>query len=293
MIDPKASTKGLILGFLGVLFFSLSLPATRVAVAELGVDFVTAVRLAGAGVLAAGLILSQRSRQPTWSEWKLLAAVIAGVVIGFPFFSALAMRHVDASHGGVVLAALPLLTAMAGAFFAGERPSPGFWLCAAGGALTVLLFVLTRSQGDAALADVYLLISAILAAIGYASGGLLARSMPGLTVIAWALAASLPLALLSVWLSWPATIANVSNQAWLAQAYVAIGAQFFGFYFFYQGLALGGIARVGQIQLLQVYLTMAFGALLLGEQIDFWMLVAAAITIGFVWIGRSMAIKTR
>lgn len=287
-----ASSKGLWLGFLGVVIFSLSLPATRVAVAELGADFVTAVRLSGAGALATFLLIVQRSPRPSWAQWQLLAWVIAGVVIGFPLFSALAMRHVDASHGGVVLAALPLLTAIAGAYFAGERPSVGFWMCAVGGALTVLVFVLTRSEGAAAMADIYLLAAAILAAIGYASGGLLARSMPGLTVIAWALAASLPLALPFLWLTWPANITQTSTAAWIAQGYVAVGAQFLGFYFFYKGLAIGGIARVGQVQLMQVYLTMGFGALLLGEHIDLVMLAAALITVSFVWLSRQMVIKT-
>ena len=293
MSTDAAVHKGLLFGFAGIVIFSLSLPGTRVAVAEIGAEFVTAVRLAGAGLLAIGLLLWQRSVWPAIRQWRLLLAVIAGVVVGFPLFTALAMRSVDASHGGVVLAALPLLTAIAGATLAGERPSRGFWLCAAGGTATVLIFVLSRSQGSAALADIYLLLAAIFAAVGYAAGGLLARSMPGLTVISWALAASLPIALLVLFLSWPAQIADVSAKAWFAQAYVTVGAQFLGFYFFYKGLALGGIARVGQVQLLQVYLTLGFSAVLLDEHIDTPMIVAAAITVGFVWAGRKMAITQK
>lgn len=192
MGEQRRASQGLWLGFLGVLIFSLSLPATRVAVAELGAGFVTAARLSGASLLAIGLLLSKRAIWPNRDQWLLLLAVIAGVVIGFPLFTSLAMLSVDASHGGVVLAALPLLTAIAGAWLAGERPSAQFWICAFGGALTVLVFVVSRSQGGAALADLYLLLAAILAAIGYAAGGLLARSLPGLTVISWALASSLP-----------------------------------------------------------------------------------------------------
>ncbi|MEZ5826782.1 MAG: DMT family transporter [Geminicoccaceae bacterium] len=285
------SHKGLLLGFLGVAIFSLSLPATRIAVIDLPPAFVTAVRLAGAGLLSAAFLAFHRSAPPRREEAGLFAAVIAGVVIGFPFFSALAMETVDSSHGGVVLALLPLCTAIAAMAFGGERPSAVFFLWAALGTLTVLAFVLYRSHGGIAAGDLFLVLAAAFASMGYAAGGALARRRAGLEVISWALFVSLPISLPAAWLTAPPDLTNAGGAAWAGTVYATVFAQFAGFYFFYRGLALGGIARVGQIQLLQVYMTMAAGAILLGEQIDPAMLGAALLTMLFVWLGRNAQVR--
>ena len=285
------SRKGILLGFLGVAIFSLSLPATRIAVADLPPEFVTAVRLAGAGCLSAIYLAFNRSPRPAAGERFHLLGVITGVVIGFPLFSALAMQSVDSSHGGVVLALLPLCTAMAAMAFGGERPGAIFFLWATLGTLTVLAFVLHQSGGGLATGDLFLVLAAIFAAIGYAAGGVLARRRPGLEVIAWALFLSLPLSIPTLFLTAPPSFADVGPGAWAGTVYATVFAQFFGFFFFYRGLALGGIAKVGQIQLLQVYLTMAAGALLLGETIDPVMIGAALLTMLFVWLGRNAQVR--
>jgi drug/metabolite transporter (DMT)-like permease len=197
------------------------------------------------------------------------------------------MRTVDASHGAVVLAVLPLLTAAAGALLAGERPSARFWLWAALGCFSVLAFALTRSRGGLAAGDLHLLAAALLAAVGYAVGGRLARNVPGLLVIAWALLASLPLlAAVGWWWLWPLVNLRASAVAWGCFAYVAVMSQFVGFFFWYRGLALGGVARVGQVQLLQTFFTLAASALLLGERVDVPTLVFAFATLLMVWLAQ-------
>lgn len=276
----------MLLGLLGVLVFSLTLPATRRAVQEMPAAVVGLGRAVPAGLLALAVVLTA-GRWPRRAEIPSVLACAAGVVFGFPLLSALALRTVDASHGAVVLAALPLLTAVAGALLAGERPSPRFWLWAALGSLAVLAFALSRSRGALAAGDAYLLAAAALAAVGYAVGGRLARDAPGLLVIAWALTASLPpLLVAGWWWLWPTVNWQASAAAWGCFAYVAVMSQFLGFYFWYRGLALGGVARVGQVQLLQTFFTLAASALLLGERLDASTMGFAVVTLVFVWLAR-------
>jgi len=276
----------MLMGLVGVLVFSLTLPVTRRAVQEMPAELVGLGRTLPAALL--GLIVVALSRRlPTRGELPAVAVCALGVVFGFPLLSALAMRTVDASHGAVVLAVLPLLTAVAGALLAGERPSPRFWLWAALGCLSVLTFALARSRGGLAAGDLHLLAAALLAAVGYAVGGRLARTVPGLLVIAWALLLSLPfLAALGWWWLWPLVNLRASAVAWGCFAYVAVMSQFVGFFFWYRGLALGGVARVGQVQLLQTFFTLGASALLLGERIDTATLVFASVTLAMVWLAR-------
>lgn len=278
--------KGYALGLVGMLLFSLSLPATRLAVPELGPEFVTAARVGLAGLLAACYLAVTRKRPPPRRHWPDLGLVVAGVVIGFPLFSALAMREVEASHGGVVLAIMPLMTVVTGALVAGERPSARFWLAAIGGTSVVLAFVLYRSGGHLVVADLYLLAAGLSAAFGYAGGGRIATRLPALDVIAWALAATLlPAALLTL-VYWPTEPLQVSAQAWWAVVYAAAFPQFIAFFFWYSGLASGGIGKIGQLQLLQVYCTLGFSALLLGERTDLVTWLAALLTMVFIWLAR-------
>jgi drug/metabolite transporter (DMT)-like permease len=275
----------MLMGLVGVLVFSLTLPATRRAVQEMPAELVGLGRTIPAALL--GLIVAALSRRlPTLRELPAVALCALGVVFGFPLLSALAMRTVDASHGAVVLAVLPLLTAAAGALLAGERPSPRFWLWAVLGCLSVLAFALARSRGGLAAGDLYLFVAALLAAVGYAGGGRLARTVPGLLVIAWALILSLPFLAVIGWWLWPLVNLQASAVAWGCFAYVAVMSQFVGFFFWYRGLALGGVARVGQVQLLQTFFTLAAGALLLGERVDMPTLVFAFVTLLLVWLAR-------
>jgi drug/metabolite transporter (DMT)-like permease len=284
--SSHAERLSLLLGFIGVVVFSLTLPVTRRAVMELPAEFVGFGRIALAGLASVPTLVLLRAPLPRRQELPIFAMVIGGVVFGFPVLTTLALQHVHASHGAVVLGVLPLLTAAAAAIIGGERPRPAFWFYALLGGLTVMAFALLRSQGGLAAADFLLLIACGLSAMGYAAGAVLARSMPGIAVIAWALVVSMPLAALIAALHLPALPAAVSWTAWSAFLYVALGSQFLGFLFWYKGLAMGGIARVGQIQLLQTFLTLAFSALLLGEDLDLLTWFFAALTVAIVWLGR-------
>ena len=291
MQAEQAIVKGYALGFVGMLLFSLSLPATRMAVPELGPGFVTAARLGLAGLMAAAYLMAAAKRPPARRHWRDLALVVAGVVLTFPLFTALAMREVGASHGGVVLAIMPLMTVATGALVAGERPSRQFWLAALGGTGVVLAFVLYQGGGRLAWADIFLVMAGLGSATGYAAGANMALRLPALEVIAWALVAALLPSLALCLALWPADPAAVSGRAWGAVLYVAAFPQFLAFLFWYRGMALAGVGKVGQLQLLQVYCTLAFSALFLGERVDLVTWLAALLTVLFVWLARRAPVE--
>jgi drug/metabolite transporter (DMT)-like permease len=286
MTHSNDETLGYLLGLLAVAAFALTLPATRLAVRWFDPVFVGLGRALGAAVLAGAFLLLSRQRLPSRSEARSLVVVAAGVVVGFPLLSAWAMRHVDASHGGVVLGILPLATAAAGALFARERPSWRFWLCAVVGAALVAGYALRQSRGAFEWADVALFGAVLSAGIGYAEGARLARTLGGLQVISWALVCSAPVLVVPVLLSAPSTL-HMPLQAWIAFGYVMVISQFLAFVPWYRGLALGGIAKVGQTQLLQPFLTIVASALLVGEAGDGATWIVAALVVAIVAIGKS------
>jgi drug/metabolite transporter (DMT)-like permease len=217
--------------------------------------------------------------------------VAAGVIFGFPLLSAWGMQRVPAAHGGVVLGILPLVTAMAGAVILRERPSLGFWLMSLLGGGAVVAFSLLRGGGGLSLGHLALLGSVACAAVGYAEGARLSRSLGGWQVICWALVIAFPLLLVPVV---PAVLLHGlpgSPESWAAFFYVALFSQLFGFFAWYRGLALGGVARVSQVQLLQTFLTIAASALLLGEAIDGLTLGFAVFVVASVALGRRMPVR--
>jgi drug/metabolite transporter (DMT)-like permease len=292
--DPKADElRGFLYGLAGVVIFGLTLPATRLAVAELDPLLVGLGRSLVAAVLAAGALLATRHPWPALGDLPLLAVTAAGVIFGFPAFSALALVSAPAGHGGIILAILPLATAIAGVVIAGERPSPGFWLCGLAGSLAVLGFAgldgAFASSGLGA-ADLLFLAAIAAAAIGYTSGAILAQRLGGWQTISWTLLLAAPvLALVVPLLAGPINW-DASPHAWAGFGYVALMSQFIGFFFWYKGLALGGIAKVGQVQLIQTFVTLAGAALLLGERIGPLQIGFAVLVVVIVAIGRRMRV---
>lgn len=278
--------KGLWFGFLGVASFSLTLPATRTAVIAFDPVVVTLGRALVAALLSGLLLWLSRQRWPTRSQWASLTVVAAGVVLGFPLLSAWAMRQVPASHGAIVLGLLPLATAGAGALRAGERPSRSFWLASLAGSAAVIGFALATGAGALQAADLALLGAVLAAAIGYAEGGRLARELGSWQVISWALILAAPFLLIPMALAVGAHGISGPPSAWAAFGYVAIISQLLGFFAWYKGLALGGVARVSQLQLLQPFMTMIASWLLWGEQLTLIGLGAAVIVAGTVALGR-------
>lgn len=298
---------GLLLGLAGVAAFAVTLPATRLAVAEMPVWTVGFGRGALAGLAALVLLLALRAPRPRRSDLPALAATVLGVVFGFPLLTTWAMQSVPAAHGGVVIGVLPLATALAAALVAGERPSLRFWMTALLGSAAVVTFALldgsAATEGSAmgrgaslsiglTLGDLALLLAVVAAGLGYASGARLSRHLPGWAVICWALVLSLPVMLPAAAVSWavaPPKAAGVG--AWAGFFYVALVSQLAGFFVWYRGLALGGVARVGQVQLLQPFLTLIAAALLLAEPITPATLVFAVLVVGLVAIGRQQPVR--
>jgi drug/metabolite transporter (DMT)-like permease len=291
IVRINRETLGLGYGFLGVLGFSLTLPATRAAVADFDPIFVGLGRAVVAAVLAMIFLSATRQPLPKGKYWGSLIIVAAGVIFGFPLLSAWAMQQLPASHGAIITGLIPLATAITATIRLGERPSAKFWLASIVGSSAVVLFALVSGSGQIQVADMTLLAAVVAAAIGYAEGGYLAQIMGGWQVICWALVIAAPVLVLPVAITIFQHGLIASSTAWLGFGYVSIISQLVAFFAWYQGMAIGGIARVSQIQLLQPFLTIMFSALLLGEQITPIMFIAAFVVIASVTLGKQALIK--
>jgi drug/metabolite transporter (DMT)-like permease len=288
-----AETRGMLLGLAGVAIFSLTLPFTRMAVAAFEPAFVALGRALVAALLAGAWLAWRRAPLPPRSALPQLAIVSLGCVIGFPWLTSIAMRTLPAAHGAVLVGILPLATAMFSALRGFEKPSLGFWLTAMLGSSLVIGYALRQSGGSLHAADLAIFAAVLLAAWGYAEGGRLSRTLGGQQVISWALLLSVPLVLpVVLWHSWGRwdSLLHAGARAWTGFAYVSVFSMFIGFFFWYRGMALGGVARVGQVQLLQPFLSMLGAALVLGESIDFSNILFALAVISVVAMGRKMQI---
>jgi drug/metabolite transporter (DMT)-like permease len=277
VVERAGSTRGVLLGALAVLGFSFSLPATRLAVEGLAPWFVGFGRAAGAGLLALGYLRITRAALPSPAQARRLAIVAAGVVVGFPLLTSLALTSQTAAHGAVVIALLPASTAVFAVLRAGERPSMAFWLASGAGLVAVLGFVALTGGfvGGPRTADLLLLGAVVITGMGYAEGGALARELGGGRTISWALVLSLPVTALVTLAAVAAGLGPGGTLAWLGFAYVTVVPQYLCFFAWYAGLALGGVARIGQVQLAQPVLTLIWSAVLLGERVTALMVAAA------------------
>ncbi|VAW89575.1 Permease of the drug/metabolite transporter (DMT) superfamily [hydrothermal vent metagenome] len=289
----KNETKGILLGLMGVSAFGLTLPATRVVVPHLDPIFIGLGRAVLAAVFAAIFLLWFRQKIPTKKQMYQLSVVALGVVVGFPVFSSWAMQYVSASHGGVVLGILPLATALVGVLIGSERPSFYFWLVSVIGSGFVILYALSQGSGGVQVADIALLGAIFSAAIGYAVGARLSKELGGWQVICWALVLAFPFILFPAISYAPESLSGVSVMEYASFLYLALVSQLFGFFVWYKGLALGGIARVSQIQLLQPFITLFASVLFLGEVIDIETMVFVLLVVGSVWLGKRMPIREK
>ena len=281
-----------IYGTLGVVGFSLTLPATRLAVAELDPTFVGLGRAIIAALIAGIALVIFHAPRPVGTQWLRLGGISIGVVIGFPLLSTWAMTTVPAAHGAVVVGLLPLSTALFGAWLADERPSLIFWLSTVVGSITIAFFSLWSGGGSFHTGDFLLLGAVIAAGFGYAEGARLSRELGAWQTISWALVISAPILLFPVLKTMPHNIAAIGWQSLSGFAYVSVVSMFFAFVVWYKGLALGGIARIGQLQLLQPFLTIAAAAVILHEHVSWAEIVAALIVITCVLIGRRAGVMT-
>jgi drug/metabolite transporter (DMT)-like permease len=265
-----------LLGFVGVLIFGGTLPATRIAVSAIDPIALTSLRTAIAGLCSLVLLLALRRPLPPRALLPQLVIAMLCVAVLFPFLMSLGMQTVDASHGGVVLGILPIGTALVAVLITHERPRPLFWIASFAGAALVIAFALRQGGGALSAGDWFLLASVIVSAVGYAFSGRLTSQMPGWEVISWVLVIALPVSIPAAMLTMPADVSHIPLKPWLGLLYVALFSQWIGFFAWNAGMAMGGIARVSQVQLLQPFVVFALAAVFNDEIVTLQTVLFAA-----------------
>jgi drug/metabolite transporter (DMT)-like permease len=297
---------GMLLGLIGVLMFSLSLPMTRLAVKQIDPVWLALARAELAAALSAAALIYYKVPFPAKPLWPKIFWTIIGVIFGFPIFSSISMRYTDASHGAVVNGLLPLATAIIVSFFSSERPSKAFWLSAFTGSALVVGFALWQSKGAIQIGDAAMLVAVLAGGIGYALGGKLAQAIGGWQAICWSLVCAAPVVLVAMaGLAWfrgglaeSLTLDHSANwqaitwQSWGAYLYVAIFSQLIGFFFWYGGMAIGGVARVSQVQLLQLFFTLGFASLVNHENVSVGTWIVGLLVVIVIIINKKAAVKT-
>jgi len=282
--------KGLFLGFIAVFVFGLTLPVTRFISPHFDPIFIGLGRAVLAALFATAFLAFYKSRLPSFEQSKLLFVVALGVVIGFPVLSAVAMQSLPAWHGGVVLGVLPLATAAASWVVSDERPSIGFWVIGSLGSMLVIAYSLLQGGGRFLLGDLALFLAVVSAAFGYAIGGKLSKELGGWQVICWALIIALPITLIPAIYYAPTDFDQLEFSTLAGFLYLSLASQLFGFFIWYKAMAIGGVARVSQVQLLQPFITIMASAWVLSEAIDGHTYIFVIAVVAIVAIGKRMPI---
>lgn len=284
-------SKGMLIGFIGILIFSLTLPVTKIAVISFNPYFIAFGRASLAGIFALAYLAFKKEPTPTKVDLVKFVVIALGIVFGFPILTTVAMTHGSSSHGAVILGMMPLATTVIGVLRFKERPSLGFWLVSLLGASLVVLYALLKSSGSFTYIDGLLVLGGISACIGYVEGGELSRKMNPRAVISWVLVISLPLNLVLAALTYSPEYIDAGAVAWTSFLYLSLFSMFLGFFFWYEGLAIGGIARVSQVQLTQPFCTLVAASILLGDSLTVMNLIFAVLVVSTVVLGRRMLIK--
>jgi len=284
-------TKGMLIGFIGILIFSLTLPVSKIAVLSFSPYFIAFGRAALAGIVALAYLIYKKEALPSKIDFGKFIVISLGVVFGFPIFTTVAMTQGSSSHGAVILGMMPLATTVIGVIRFKERPSLGFWLVSLLGAALVVIYALLKNAGSFTYIDGLLVLGGICACIGYVEGGELSRKMNPRAVISWALVISLPLNIVLSYLTFNSDYLEAGTIPWISFVYLSLFPMFIGFFFWYEGLAIGGIARVSQVQLIQPFCTLFAASILLGDSITVLNLVFAVLVVSTVILGKSMLVK--
>ena len=290
--EQKQTNQGMILGFIAVAIFSLTLPVTRQIIPYFDPIFIGLGRSIVAALVALPILLIFKQRFPNPTQVKQLLLAAVGVIAGFPVLTAFAMQTVPASHGSVVIGLLPLLTAVFAVIILHERPSLGFWVAAIVGALLVVAYSLLQGGMELHIGDIYLVGASILGALGYAMGAKVAKELGGWQVICWVNVFGFPFSLMGILLVKPDGFELVPASAWMGFFYLALASQLFGFFLWYKGLVIGGTARVSQTQLLQPFLSIIAAIVLLGEAVELRTYVFAIAVVLAIAVTRKMQIST-
>lgn len=286
-------SKGMLIGFIGILIFSLTLPVSKIAVLSFNPYFIAFGRAVLAGLFALIYLAYKKESVPTKVDFVKFVVIALGVVFGFPILTTVAMAHGSSSHGAVILGVMPLATTAIGVLRFKERPSLGFWLISLLGASLVVLYALLKSSGSLTYIDGLLVLGGISACIGYVEGGELSRKMNPRAVISWALVISLPFNIVMSWLTYSPEYLNAGAIAWTSFIYLSLFPMFLGFFFWYEGLAIGGIARVSQVQLIQPFCTLIAASILLGDPLTLMNLIFAVLVVSTVMLGKKMLVRRR
>jgi drug/metabolite transporter (DMT)-like permease len=280
-VSPPLSIAGIYWGLVGVAAFSFTVPVTRVAVGGLAPLFIGSGRAVIATLLAAAALILTRQRLPSGRHWWRLGVVAGGIVIGFPLLTSYALTITAATHGAVVIALLPAATAAMAVIRGRERPPRRFWIMATTGAGAALVFASVQGDGFGRLhwADLLLFGAVAAAAVGYAEGGLLSRELGSWQTVSWALVLSAPLMIVLSVVSALRQPPSATPAQWAAFGYLAVISMYLGFFAWYRGLAIGPMARVSQVQLVQPVLTILWAALLLGEPLSWTTVLGGAAVI--------------
>ena len=287
----KKETTGMLIGLVGVIIFGLTLPTSKLAVEVFHPAFVSFGRALIAGLAGLAYILINKAPIPSFSNIKKMLFIVFGIVVGFPYLMTLAMAKGSSSHGGIILGFMPLLTTIVGVIKFKERPSKGFWFASILGTSFVLIYALIQGSGSLSYMDFLLLSATIFSAIGYAEGAELSREISPKLVISWAVVIALPLnALVSFYFFEPSYL-NVDPKYWQALLFLGLFSMYIGFFFWYEGLSMGGISRVSQVQLLQPFITLLCAYLLLAEPLKPINFIFAALVVSSVLRGKQMLVK--
>ena len=281
---------GFLYGFIGVVIFAGSLPATRIGVMDFSPEFMTFARASIAGIIGLIFLITTKQLKPTYRQFKSLLLVASGVVIGFPLLTAFALQSITAARSIVFVGMLPLSTAIFAVICANEKPKPMFWIFAILGSSCVAGYMLLHDQGQILqIGDLYMIAAVLICGLGYAEGGKLSRELGGWQVICWALTIMLPIMLVLSFIYAPSNYSAIQTAPILGLIYVALFSTLIGFFFWYKGLALGGISKVGQIQLIQPFIGMVLSAVILHENIDLAMIIVSIAVVIFVGLAKKYA----
>ena len=281
----------MLIGFIGILIFSLTLPVSKIAVLSFDPYFIAFGRAFLAGIFALAYLIYKQAPWPQKLDWIKFVIIALGVVFGFPIFTTVAMKEGSSSHGAVVLGMMPLATTVIGVIRFKERPSIGFWLVSLLGAALVVVYALLKSSGGITYIDGLLVAGGICACIGYVEGGELSRRMNPRAVISWALVVSLPINIIASYYLFSSRYWAVDALAWTTFIYLSLFPMFLGFFFWYEGLAVGGIARVSQVQLIQPFCTLVAASVLLGDHLTMINMVFAFLVVSTVILSKRMLVK--
>ena len=286
-------SKGMLIGFIGILIFSLTLPVSKIAVLSFDPYFIAFGRASLAGLFALAYLLYQQAALPQKSDWLKFVIIALGVVFGFPILTTVAMKEGSSSHGAVILGMMPLATTVIGVIRFKERPSLGFWLVSLLGAALVVIYALLKSSGSFTYIDGLLVAGGICACIGYVEGGELSRRINPRVVISWALVISLPANAVAAYYLFSPEYWSANAVAWTSFIYLSLFSMFLGFFFWYEGLAVGGIARVSQVQLIQPFCTLVAASILLGDHLTIMNMVFAFLVVSTVILSKRMLVRRR